>query len=214
MVMFAGGAGDIGIKRNGEIEHANNFVVRTRQLWTDKGYGVVLVDAIGHRSLRGQRSTQAYADVTTQIVTFAHAQANAPVWILGTSQGAIAAMNAASHSERVQVAGVILTESVSVKGGSHETVFDAHPELVRVPALIVANKDDRCKVAPPGMADRIARSLSNTRATVLPVQGGTSRSADSCGSLSPHGYYGMEDQVVDGIVTWMRGLATAPAVPA
>jgi hypothetical protein len=46
--------------------------------------------------------------------------------------------------------------------------------------------------------------LGNTHATVLFVQGGSSRSTDNCGSLSPHGYYGIEEQVVDDIVAWMR----------
>jgi pimeloyl-ACP methyl ester carboxylesterase len=204
IVMFPGGADDLGIEKNGDIEHAENFVVRSRDLWRAKGYGVVLVDAIGHQSMRGERSTAAYAAVTKKIVAFAHDQGNAPVWVLGTSQGSIAAMNTASHAGRSQLAGVILTESVSIVGGSHETVFDAHPEDVHVPALVVANRDDQCKVAPPSMANAIAQSLRNTQATVLFVQGGTQRSSNECASLSPHGYYGIEDKVVDAIVAWMQ----------
>ena len=203
IVMFSGGADDLGIEKNGDIEHTDNFVVRSRELWLAKGYGVVLVDAIGHQSMRGKRSTHAYGEVSREIVAFAHEQANAPVWALGTSQGSIAAMNAASHARPSQLAGVILTESVSILGGSHETVFDAHPEDVRVPALVLANRDDRCKVAPPSMANAIVQSLRNTQATVLFVQGGEERSSNQCASLSPHGYYGIESEVVDDITAWM-----------
>jgi hypothetical protein len=53
------------------------------------------------------------------------------------------------------------------------------------------------------MADAIARSMRNTHATVLFVQGGSVRSANECASLSPHGYYGIEDTVVDDIAKWM-----------
>jgi hypothetical protein len=203
IVMFSGGADDIGIEKDGVIRHGDNFVVRSRDLWTAKGYGVVLVDAIDHQSMRGKRSTDAYAAVTREVLAFAHEQANVPVWVMGTSQGSIAAMNAASHARNEELAGVILTESVSILGASHETVFDAHPDDVHVPALVVANKDDRCKVAPPSMADAIAKSMHNTRATVLFVEGGEVRSSNECASLSPHGYLGIEDKVVNDIAEWM-----------
>ncbi|PLZ04112.1 alpha/beta hydrolase [Burkholderia sp. WAC0059] len=202
--MFPGGAGDIGIGRDGDIRHGENFVVRTRELWARRGYGVVIVDAIGHRSMRGQRSTAAYAAVIGQILAFAHSLSDVPVWAMGTSQGSIAAMSAASHAGPDQLAGVVLTESVSILGHSHETVFDAQPADVRVPALVVANRDDACRVAPPSMAADIARSMSHASTTVLLEQGGTAESANACGSLSPHGYFGIEEKVVDDIDGWMR----------
>lgn len=203
LVMFPGGAGNIDVQANGKIEHPDNFVVRTRDAWIERGYAVVLVDAIDHRDMRGVRSSPAYAAVTQSIVAFAKAETNAPVWVMGTSQGSIAAMNAASHARSGSINGVILTESVTVLGGSHETVFDADPRGVKVPALVVANDDDRCRVAPAAMAPSIAAAMKNSRAGVLRVRGGEAQSADACGSLTPHGYFGIESQVVDGIASWM-----------
>lgn len=113
--------------------------MRSDDLWLDRGYRIVLVDALDHQSMRGQRSSAEYAEVTKKIIQFAHGQANAPVWVLGTSQGSIAAMNAASHAGGTQLSGLILTESVSILGGSHETVFDAHPDDVRGPSLVRAH---------------------------------------------------------------------------
>jgi hypothetical protein len=204
MIMFAGGTGELDIDKHGRIKNAKNFVVRSSDLWRERGYGVLLVDALDHRSLRGQRSTAAYAGVIARIVAFARETTRAPLWVLGTSQGSIAAMNAASHAGQNGIAGLILTESVSILGGSHETVFDSHPENVRVPSLVVANRDDQCKVAPPSMANAIAQAIHNARVTVLNVSGGVQHSQDNCGSLTPHGYYGIEDKVVDGIVDWMQ----------
>lgn len=204
IVMFPGGADDIGIERNGTIREGNNFLVRTRERWARKGYAVVIVDALDRQSMRGQRSTSAYVPVLKKIVAFAHRHTDAPVWAMGTSQGSIAAMSAASHAEPGQLAGVVLTESVSILGRSGETVFDAQPENVRVPALVVANASDACKVALPTMADAIAKSMRNTHVTVLHEQGGDAATPNTCGSLSPHGYYGIEDKVIDDIVGWMR----------
>jgi hypothetical protein len=36
------------------------------------------------------------------------------------------------------------------------------------------------------------------------VSGGISRSSKECGSLTPHGYYGIEDKVVDLIGGWIQ----------
>ncbi|WP_414439994.1 alpha/beta fold hydrolase [Burkholderia sp. 22PA0106] len=207
IVMFPGGAGDVGIERDGTLRHDNNFVVRTRELWARLGYGVVIVDAIGTKSLRGERSTEAYRQVLREILEYAHTLTDQPLWAMGTSQGSIAAMAAGSTARDGELAGIVLTESVSVVGHSGETVFDARPERVRAPALVVANRDDACTVAPPARADEIARSMSHTTATVLRVEGGVAQSSNPCSSLSPHGYFGIEKQVVSGIAHWMRSVA-------
>jgi pimeloyl-ACP methyl ester carboxylesterase len=205
IVMLPGGAGDVGIRSNGDLRHDDNFVVRTRALWTARGFAVLIPDAIHGDNLRGMRSSPAYANLIGDLVQFAHKQSTGPVFLLGTSQGSIAAMNGAAHIDPAQLAGVVLTESVSVLGGSHETVFQADPKDVRVPALVVANRDDRCDVAPPGNAQRIAAAMTAAASVkVAEVSGGIQHSADACGSLTPHGYYGIEAQVVDTIANWMN----------
>jgi pimeloyl-ACP methyl ester carboxylesterase len=199
-----GGAGDVGIQRNGHLRHDDNFVVRTRDLWMNRGFAVLIPDAIDGNDLRGMRSSPAYAALVSALVQFAHKPSAGPVFLLGTSQGSIAAMNGAAHLDATQLAGVVLTESVSVLGGSHETVFQADPQDVRVPALVVAHRDDRCNVAPPGNAPRIAAAMSASPSVkVIEVSGGTQHSSDACGSLTPHGYDGIETQGVDAVTGWM-----------
>lgn len=206
IVMFPGGAGEVGIKPSGNIQNDENFVVRTRTLWAQKGFGVVIVDAIDGKSLRGVRSTASYARDIATILAFVHSETGAPVWVMGTSQGSIAAMRAASESVQGELAGVVLTESVSVLGKSHETVFDSNPENVRIPALIVANQDDGCWVAPPGKAKEIAASMPHAPSTIMMVKGGEYASKNVCGSRSPHGYWGIEGKVVDQIDDWMGSI--------
>ncbi|MBE1162928.1 alpha/beta hydrolase [Dyella sp. 7MK23] len=202
--MLPGGAGDVGIRRDGDLRHDDNFVVRTRALWAARGYAVVIPDALDGDNLRGMRSSPAYPALVGALVQFAQQQSPGPVFLLGTSQGSIAAMNGAAHLAPATLAGVVLTESVSVLGGSHETVFMADPGKVRVPALVVANHDDQCKVAPPANAARIAAAMTASPAVnVIYVSGGEQRSANTCGSLTPHGYYGIENKVVDAIASWM-----------
>ena len=61
IVMFPGGTGEIDIETSGRVKNAKNFVVRSDDIWRERGYGIVLVDALEHQSMRGQRSSAAYA---------------------------------------------------------------------------------------------------------------------------------------------------------
>lgn len=206
LVMLPGGTGEIGLRRDGDLRHADNFVVRTRADWVARGYAVLIPDTIDRENLRGVRSSPAYGRLVDDLAAYAREQAPGPVFLMGTSQGTIAAVNGAAHARPGLIAGVVLTEAVSVPGRlSTETVFDADPQGVRVPVLIVANRDDACRVAPPDMAPRIAASLTHAPdVRIQSVSGGTQRSDRACGSLSPHGYYGIEPEVIGGIAGWLR----------
>jgi hypothetical protein len=208
IVMMPGGSGEVGLEPSADLRHNQNFVIRTRSLWAARGYVVIIPDALDRQDLRGLRASPEYAAVVDALVEFAHTRiSGGPVFLLGTSQGSIAAMNGAAHARPGQLAGVVLTESVSRPGASHETVFDADPAGVRIPALVVANRDDACNVAPPSDAPRIASSMGNSPAVrVLYVSGGISRAARACAALTPHGYYGIEQQVVAQIAEWMQAL--------
>ncbi|MFG1395997.1 alpha/beta hydrolase [Roseixanthobacter pseudopolyaromaticivorans] len=203
LLMLPGGAGKVGIRCDGTLAHPANFLVRTRALWLARGYAVLIPDAAGDRTLRGRRSTPAYAQTVRALVAFAKGHAGGPVILMGTSQGSIAAMNAAADLREGEIAGLVLTESVSRLGGSGETVFDAHPEQVNVPVLVVANTDDACFVAPPQDAPKIVAQLTHAPSVrLLSVSGGVLKSKP-CGSLSPHGYYRIEDTTVAAIAAWI-----------
>lgn len=206
LIMLPGGTGKVGVQRNGDLLHDDNFVVRTREDWVARGYAVLIPDTIAQANLRGARSSPAYGKLVDDLVAYAHSHIQVPVFLIGTSQGTIAAMNGAARSQADSIAGLVLTESVSMPGRlSTETVFDADPSAVRVPALVVANRDDACDVAPPEMAPRIVASMTRSPdARVLTVRGGVERSAKACGSLSPHGYYGIENEVVGAIANWLH----------
>jgi pimeloyl-ACP methyl ester carboxylesterase len=206
LVMLPGGSGDIGVRRDGGLRHGDNFVVRTRADWLARGYAVLIPDTVDQANLRGVRSSPVYGRLVDGLAAYAQEQSPVPVFLVGTSQGTIAAMNGAAHARPGLIAGLVLSEPVSVPGRlSAETVFDADPQDVRVSVLVVANHDDACGVAPPEMASRIAASVTRSPSVrVLAVSGGMQSSDRACGSLSPHGYYGIEQEVVGGIVEWLQ----------
>ena len=49
-------------------------------------------------NLTAGRLDPGYADIVRQIATFAHGKSGAPVWLVGTSRGTVAAANGAATS--------------------------------------------------------------------------------------------------------------------
>ena len=76
IVMLPGGAGDIGIAADGALRHGNNFVVRTRGLWNQRGYAVLIPDTIDRQNLRGLRSSAAYGEVVAAMTILQRAGAD------------------------------------------------------------------------------------------------------------------------------------------
>jgi pimeloyl-ACP methyl ester carboxylesterase len=204
LVMLAGGDGIVEISNSGAITRlGGNFLLRTQALWLGKGWAVTVLGPPNGASLLGQRHTPAYADAISRAADFARTRANAPVWLVGTSQGSTAAANGAAHLGH-KVAGVVLSSSVTGQNNSGETVFDSEPGAIVVPALIVANQGDTCPSTPAADANTIAAALSRSpRKEVVYVQSDQTRSPP-CEAMSPHGYFGIEAEVVQRISDWIR----------
>ena len=204
LVMLPGGDGIVDIGQaavSGRL--ANNFLVRTLALWLGKGFAVEILGSPQNESLLGQRHTQAYADAIGRAVDFARTRANAPVWLVGTSQGSTAAANGAARLAG-KMSGVVLTSSVTRQSQSGETVFDANPGAIAVPALVVANQGDTCAATPPADAAVLAGYLVRSpRKEVIMVRSDDIRSPP-CEAMSPHGFMGIEPLVVERIAAWIR----------
>lgn len=204
LVMFAGGEGivDIGNDALGG-RGAGNFLLRTLPLWLGQGFAVAILGSPNGASLLGQRHTPAYADAIGRAVDFVRSRSNAPVWLIGTSQGSTAAANGAAHLPG-RVAGLVLTSSVTRSNASGETVFDSDPGAIAVPVLIVANQSDGCASTPPADAAMIAQAITRApRKEVVLVQSSDSRSPP-CEAMSPHGFLGIEASVVQRIGDWIK----------
>jgi hypothetical protein len=203
VILLPGGDGVVGIDAAGRVGHGGNFLVRTRELWAGQGFAVVVMDAPDGRSLIGERHLPAYADAVARAIAYARGRVAAPVWLVGTSQGSIAAASAAARLGPRWVSGLVLTSSVSRLGRSGETVFDADLGAIAVPVLVVADRGDTCAVSPPGDAARIVGALArSSRRQMLVVDSAEIRSV-ACEAMSPHGYLGIEPAVVQRISDWI-----------
>jgi hypothetical protein len=108
LIMFVGSAGVVEFGANGVTGYeADNFLVRTQPLWLAQGFAVAILGSPNNGALSGHRHELAYADAIGRAVDFVRTRANAPVWLLGISQGAIAVANGAAHLPG-KVTGVVL----------------------------------------------------------------------------------------------------------
>jgi hypothetical protein len=207
LVMFAGRGGVLSIQSDGGIRLDTNFLVRTRDQWIERGFAIAIPDVPGDRStLENYRLTRSYAEILRRIVEAVRSRTASPIWLVGTSQGTNAAANGGATMTHGEIAGIVLTSSLT-RPGKHatDTVFGAGLDRVTVPTLIVSNRGDRCAQTPPSDAESIQRLLTNARKTeVILVEGGLPPRASECEAFSEHGYFGIEAKVIDLISDWIK----------
>jgi pimeloyl-ACP methyl ester carboxylesterase len=194
VVLFPGGHGLVAKVRN-------NFLLRVAPRFVAAGMTVAVFDTPSdHPNGMGPpfRATPQHATDIAAVVALLRSRSPAPIWLVGTSNGSISAALGAATVGPPGVHGAVLTSSVW-QGG----MLGAPLGQIRVPVLVVHNRDDSCRVSPFGdAASGMAQMTQAPVKQLLPVSGGSLRS-DPCEAMSPHGYLGIEDQVVPPIIAWI-----------
>jgi pimeloyl-ACP methyl ester carboxylesterase len=195
LIMFPGNLGLVRAVRG-------NFLIRVVPNFVALDFNVAVADSPSDRPdgmPDGFRMSEAHATDIAAVVAFLRQRAAVPVWLVGTSRGTVSAASVGVRLGPSQVAGVVLTSTVWLQG-----IPQVPLEQLRVPTLIVHNRNDGCQASPFAFAAAgLARLSAAPTKELIAVAGGSSRSA-ACEALSPHGYYGIEDQVVPLIGAWIK----------
>ena len=225
-LLFAGGNGLITIAQDGSISGpvAGNFLVRSRQKFIDAGVRFVAVVGVPSNNypdgLDGNiRLSDAYAQCMKAVIADMQQRSGGlPVWAIGTSAGALSAVSVAARlgATPQRPAGVVLPSPqmrADTEAGCNRTVFnlgDSGLGRVSQPALIVYNAGDRCVCSdPPFIAPLFHKLGTNVKATL--GFSSTAATSSACEAHAPHGYYGIETNVVGAIVNWMKNPVSANA---
>lgn len=206
VVLFTGGEGVVGISPAG-VKRPGNFLVRTRRLFAQQGFLVVLVDPPSDRTnLDGFRTSQAHALDIKGVIAYLRQQADVPVWLVGTSYGTVSAAKVADHlAEEGGPDGIVLTSSLFRRGRIGDSVWDADPVRIRIPVLLVHHRQDRCWATPFGDAQGYLDRLTAAPAKeLLAMEGGGPTRGGVCEPYDYHGFVGIERQAVDGIAAWIK----------
>ena len=208
VVLFMGGRGALGLQRGPLSARNTNFLVRTRQRFAERGLLVAVVDAPSDRqsqALVGFRTSAEHAADVRALIAALHAEAAAPVWLVGTSMGSVSAASVAARLTDGGPDGVVLTSSVMARPRDMgESLQDVALDRIHVPALLVHHRDDACPSSRYADTSWAMRQLSAApRKELLTFSGGEAPQSPPCEPLAPHGYFGIEDRVVDAIAAWI-----------
>ncbi len=195
LIMFPGNFGLVRAVRG-------NFLIRVVPNFVALDFNVAVADSPSDQPngmVDGFRMSEAHATDIAAVIAFLRQRAAVPVWLVGTSRGTISAASVGVRLGPAQVAGVVLTSTVWAM-----SIPQVPLEQLRVPTLLVHNRNDGCKESPFDFAAAGLNRLSAAPTKeLIAVAGGRSRSA-ACEAQSPHGYYGIEDQVVPLIGAWIK----------
>jgi hypothetical protein len=205
LVLYSGGGGGYGKIGDDGWPSSANFLIRSAKLFAAHPFNIVLVGrATDVPTLDGATRVGENHDLDNQAIFRAiKLQSNAPIWLVGTSMGTISVTAAAIHDGGRNIAGIVLTSSVTayrIKGA----VPTQELSKIAIPVLVIHHEQDACKVCTPNEAKNIAEGLSHSpiKKTVL-INGGTDPTGNPCEAMHYHGYIGIEKELVDLIATWV-----------
>jgi hypothetical protein len=222
LVLLAGGGGHLQLDAQGcPRALMGNSLVRSLPLFHAAGFATALVDApsdhTGADGLGGFRSVSDHAQDLGRVISDLRARSGAAaIWLVGTSRGAISAVNAASRLSGPSAPdGLVLTSPVTSgnprgqKPWVAQTVFDLPLESIRTPVLVIGHAQDKCLRSPASENERIMARTAGAREQLVLVDGGPGRSGasavDACEGRSPHGFVEQEGEVAAGIVRFIGG---------
>lgn len=207
VVMFAGGDGGVQIFPNGSLKREGNFLVRTRQLFANRGLLVAVIDAPSDRQsppfLAGFRQTPEHAADVKAVIAWLRSKSNLPVWLVGTSRGTQSVAYVATELSGPEGPdGIVLTSSI-VADKKSRSVPAMPLEKIRIPVLVVHHEQDNCFVTPfAEVPPLMAKLVNSPRKELLTFKGGES-TGDPCEAFAYHGYNGIEAEVVRQIAAWL-----------
>jgi dienelactone hydrolase len=209
VILFAGGHGGLEISQNGSFGWGKgNFLVRTRNLFVERGLSIAIVDAPSdrqHRGLRGFRQTPEHVADIKAVIAWLKQQSNIPVWLIGTSRGTQSAAFIAAELSGSPGGpdGLVLTSTI-LSDNESRSVLEMPLAKIRIPVLVVHLEHDGCKHCPysdiPGLMKKLEKS---PRKELVTIQGGETR-GDPCQAFAHHGFNGNEKEVVTKIADWIQ----------
>jgi pimeloyl-ACP methyl ester carboxylesterase len=209
VVLFVGGPGKAGLKTPWKTGHrGGNFLFRSADRFAENGFLVAVIDTPSDRpdGLWDWRTGREHGEDIAAVMAALRAMAAAPVWLVGTSMGTLSAASAAALLKPGGPNGIVLTSSVTQSSRqSHESVNTVRLQDIAVPVLVVHHEEDGCRSSPyAGAQALLDRLRASPRRALMGFTGGDTPRSSPCEAFAPHGYLGIENEVVDAIAAWIK----------
>jgi hypothetical protein len=128
-----------------------------------------------------------------------------PIWGVGHSRGTLsAAVTAVSVTPPAD--GLVLMSSLTGDPANPtEDLSQVDVESITGPALIVSHQGDLCAFTNPEDSKALRkRFTASEKAKFRDFNGGSAPLSDPCDPLAPHGFFGIDQKVVDAITKWIK----------
>jgi pimeloyl-ACP methyl ester carboxylesterase len=213
VLLFIGGPGVAKISENPgpDWQRENDFLIRSRELFLERGLFVAFIDVPsdhpdGYGAFRA--SAEHAEDVAAVIADMRRRAPGVPVWLIGTSRGTLSAVNSAVRLPKEKGAdGLVLTTSImrpSGGPGGTQTILDFDLASITLPTLVVHHREDSCFATLFKDAESLQGKFTHaSRSGLLAFSGGPPRKSGECQGRAPHGFFGLERDVVDAIADWI-----------
>jgi hypothetical protein len=210
VILFPGGKGKIKITDDSEIKKGGNFLVRSRDKFSNYKLNVAVFDApsdqYGKRGMKDGafRYSDKHIKDIAAVITYIKKKVDVPVWLVGTSRGTESAAYGAINLDSM-VDGLILTASMTEENDNGVSLPEMELHKITVPTLIISHEDDACHVTLPEGSELIKNGLTKAPKVELKFfSGGDEPRSNPCKAKSAHGFLGIESEVVKYIADFIK----------
>jgi pimeloyl-ACP methyl ester carboxylesterase len=205
VILLSGGEGLLKMQEDqpANPRRGGNFLVRSRGILADRGLLVATVNAPSDLPAGMSSEFRLSADHATdlgRVADWLRQQAGLPVWLAGTSMGTLSAAGAGIRLGS-RIDGVVLASTITRTNPRwtipYRGVLGLDLETLTVPLLVVGHRSDSCWVTPADdIPDLMEKATASPRKEARVVSGGSPLESAVCEARSPHGFVGLEDEVV------------------
>lgn len=206
IALFGGTPGALHLDATGATTLRGNFVIRSAHHWIEQGGAVALVDTPSDKPERiddsFRLSKESFMDTKAVVAVLRQRFPNSKIALVSTSSGTVSVGNALERDPTLADA-FVLTSPVTVPHRGSPSLADLDVDGTRYRVLVVSNQHDGCVSSPSYAGKRLAERNHFDFVSVDSTEGGGDK-ATECGAHSPHGFLGIEKEVLGDISGWLK----------
>lgn len=206
LILFPGGngAGPFKMTESGVVS-GWSVLVRSADTFIRNGLSVIIVNPPSDHPTgmsTGFRESSEHAQDIAILADYLEQQGYERIFLVGNSRGTLSVTSLGTRLKDSHVKGVVLTSSLE-----YENFLRWLPlQQLRLPVLMLHHREDACRVSSFEEAERTRTTLrASTAVDFIEVNGGAYPRSTPCDNLSAHGFFGVEEKVMQVISDWVNG---------
>ncbi|OGR26089.1 MAG: hypothetical protein A2X83_07105 [Desulfuromonadales bacterium GWD2_54_10] len=206
LILFPGGNGAVPFRiTSSGTAYGWSFLVRSADAFTKRGLAVATINPPSDHPTgmsAGFRESPEHAEDIAKLAVYLKSQGFERIFLVGNSRGTLSVASLATQLKDTHILGVVLTSSLEYDGFMRWLPL----ERLLQPVLMVHHREDACRVSSFSEAEKTRENLrDHTTVDFVEINGGAAARSEPCNDLSAHGFFGMEDKVVQVIADWVNG---------